>query len=804
MGMRKFTHITAGSLDEASALMGKYRKGAVLIAGGTDLLGILKDGVYPVYPQLLVDLKAIEGLDFIRETEDGLTVGALATLSEVTKDQTVREKYPLLAEAAHAVASPQLRNMGTVGGNICQEPRCWYYRNPNDTFHCLRKGGEKCNALLGENRFHSIFGSMRVGRPGCAQHCPDNIDIPRYMERIRAGRIAEAASIILEHNPMPAVTGRVCPHFCEEGCNRNDQDSAVSVRAVERRIGDYLLENAKDFTQRPAKENGKKVAIVGGGPAGLSCAYYLRLKGYGVAIYDKQPKLGGMLRYGIPDFRLSQGVLDKEIEYILAHGVEARTGKRLGQDFSLDDLKRDGYGATFLAMGSWIAKGMGLENESHPNILPGISFLEGVKWNGTRRLDGVVAVVGGGNTAIDAARTALRCGAKKVVILYRRTQAEMPAEEEEIEDALKEGVELKTLVAPKRVVIEGGRLIGLECVDMKLGEPDASGRPRPVEIKGSESLFKADYVIAAIGQDQNLLGLENKSVGSIKLTKRNGIEADPESFRTSVPGIFAGGDVATGPAAAIDAITAGRKAATAIDAYLSDGQAKTDSTREDRTGPAEPLRGINNDALRNSERASQAEVAPSKRCLDAEDYLTIGDDQFVAEAHRCVDCSCVAVNASDLAPALVALGATIRTTKRSIEAEDFFTVRPMSTTVLDADELVTEIFVPRPKAGTTFSFNKFRVRNSIDFPIVSVASVLAFTGAQIKDARIVLGAVAPIPLRALGVEEFLVGRKPDEETAELAGELACKQAFPLERNSYKIRVLKGLIRKAILAERRPL
>ena len=804
MGMRKFDHITAKSLDEAAALIGKYRKSAALVAGGTDLLGILKDGVRPVYPQLLVDLKAIDGLDFIRETTDGLTVGALATLSAVAKSKTVKDKYPLLADAAHAVASPQLRNMGTVGGNICQEPRCWYYRNPGNTFHCLRKGGEKCNALLGENRFHSIFGSMRVGTPGCSQHCPDNIDIPRYMERIRAGRIAEAASIILERNPMPAVTGRVCPHFCEEGCNRNEQDSAVSVRAVERRIGDYLLENAKSFTQPPARENGKKVAIVGGGPAGLSCAYYLRLKGYGVAIYDKQPKLGGMLRYGIPDFRLSQGVLDREIEYILAHGIEARTGKRLGQDFSLDDLKRDGFGAIFLAMGSWIAKGMGLENETHPNILGGISFLEGVKWNGIRKLDGVVAVVGGGNTAIDAARTALRCGAKKVVILYRRTQAEMPAEEEEIEDAFKEGVELKTLVAPRSVVTGGGKLVGLECVGMRLGEPDASGRPRPVEIKGSEFLFKADWVIAAIGQDQNLLGLENTSVGAIKLTKWNGIEADPESFRTSVPGVFAGGDVATGPAAAIDAITAGRKTAWAIDAYLAGAHVGAEQARsgDAAAGPSEPLRGINNEALRNSERASQAEVAPSNRCLDAEDYVTLDDGAFMAEAHRCVDCSCVAVNASDLAPALVALGAVIRTTKRSIEAEDFFTVRPMSTTALDADEVVTEIFVPAPKAGAVFGFHKFRVRNSIDFPIVSVASVLRFNGAVIKDARIVFGAVAPIPLRAVTVEEFLVGRKADEETAELAGAVACRQAYPLERNGYKIQILKGLIRKAILAEGR--
>lgn len=798
MGLRTFDHIVVKSLDEASALTGSYRKRAAVIAGGTDLLGILKDGVHPVYPQVLIDIKAIEGLDFIREDASGVTIGALTTLSEITRNETIRETYPMLAEAAHAVASPQLRNMGTIGGNICQEPRCWYYRNPGNTFNCLRKGGDKCNAMTGENRFHSIFGSMRVGSPGCSSNCPDNIDIPRYMEKIRAGKIAEAARIILENNPMPAVTGRVCPHFCEQGCNRSEQDNAVSVRAVERHIGDYILENAKALMKSPPKENGKKVAIIGGGPAGLTCAYFLRQKGYGVTLFDKQPKLGGMLRYGIPDFRLPQSVLDKEIECILSNGIDVKTEQRLGKDFSLDGLRRDGFKAIFLAMGSWVAKSMGIENERHPNILPGIAFLESVKWNGPPRLSGVVVVVGGGNTAIDAARTALRCGAEKVVLLYRRTRNEMPAEDEEIEDALKEGVELQFLVAPKKVVIDGGGLVGLECVGMKLRESDASGRPRPIEQKGSDFLFRADWIISAIGQDQNLLGLENTSLGSIKLTKWNGVEADPESCRTSVPDVFAGGDLATGPAAAVDAIAAGRKAALAIDAHLSSGRRDTDLSSA--TVP-ETLHEINSDALKNSERARIVEVLPSRRRLDSEDYMTLDEGTARAEAYRCLDCSCVAVNASDLAPALVALGSTIKTTKKSIEAEDFFTVRPMSTTVLDADELVTGIFVPAPKSGTRFAFQKFRIRNSIDFPILSVASVLTFDGAVIKDARIVLGAVAPIPIRAVSVEEFLIGRTANEETAEAAGIIASTQTFPLAKNRYKVQILKGLIRKAILAEK---
>jgi NADPH-dependent glutamate synthase beta subunit-like oxidoreductase/CO/xanthine dehydrogenase FAD-binding subunit len=801
MGMHTFDHVSVASLDEAVARLGKDRTKAAVVAGGTDLLGVLKDEIRPVSPHLLVDIKPIKGLNEISESAKGITIGALVTLTDIVANQTIRDRYALLADAAHAVASPQLRNMGTIGGNICQEPRCWYYRNLDNGFHCLRKGGEQCPALLGENRFHSVFGSMRVGVPGCCSSCPDNIDIPRYMERIRAGEIAEAGRIILEHNPMPAVTGRVCPHFCEQGCNRNAQDSAVSVRAVERRVGDYVLDHAKVFAAARVKDNGKKVAIVGGGPAGLACAYYLRLKGFKVALYDKQPKLGGMLRYGIPDFRLSQGVLDREIDFLLSHGIEAKTGQQLGKDFTLDSLKRGGAGAVFLAMGSWTARGMGIENERHPNIVPGISFLESVKWNGPPNLGGTVAVVGGGNTAIDAARTARRCGAKKVVLLYRRTRAEMPAEEEEIEDAVREGIQLEFLVNPKKVVLEGKKLVGLQCVRMKLGEPDASGRPRPVEIPGSEFLFAADWVVSAIGQDQNLLGIANKSFGTIRVTKANSIEADEETFRTSVDGVFAGGDVVTGPATVVEAIAAGRKAAASIEAYLAGRSSAPKAARAAGGAERVPLRPINEEALKRSERVGIAEVAPAKRCMDTEDYVTLDDGKVRIEAHRCVDCSCVAVCASDLAPALVALGATITTTRRTIAAEDFFTVKLMSTTVLEADEIVTRIFIPAPRAGTRFSFQKFRIRNSIDFPIVSVASALTLDGGKIGQARLAYGAVAPIPLRATNVEEAIVGRKPDEETAELAGAVAARQVFPLEKNRYKVQILKGLLRKAILGQK---
>ena len=420
-----------------------------------------------------------------------------------------------------------------------------------------------------------------------------------------------------------------------------------------------------------------------------------------------------------------------------------------------------------------------------------------MKWNGPPSLSGVVAVVGGGNTAIDAARTALRCGAKKVVLLYRRTRAEMPAEEEEIEDAVREGIELEFLVAPKKAVVEGKTLVGLECCRMKLGESDASGRPRPVEVKGSEFLFKADWVISAIGQDQNLLGLNNKSFGKIGLTKANSIEADPESFQTSVAGVFAGGDVVTGPATAVEAIAAGRKAAATIarvsrgkeggDGRLGPGGRARDSSPDQRAGARELrarqcLRGGAEKALHGQRRLHDPRRRQGQPRGSSVRRLQLRRGQRVGRG----PCPCRA-------------GSHDQDHEALDRGRGFLHGQPDDDHGARRGRAGDGDHHPAPKDGTRFSFQKFRIRNSIDFPIVSVASALSFDGAKIKEARIVFGAVAPIPLRATNVEEALVGRKADEQTAELAGEVAAKQVFPLERNRYKVQILKGLIRKAILA-----
>ncbi len=485
-------------------------------------------------------------------------------------------------------------------------------------------------------------------RGPCFLQCPANVDVQGYLAFANAGMYREALELIRETNPMPLACGRVCVRYCEASCRRNDVDSPAAINFMKRYVADLEYDNLP----RPAlaAKTGKKVAVIGGGPAGLTCGYFLATRGHAVTIFDKQPKLGGMLRYGIPEYRLPEAVLDKEINYLLSHGIEAKTGVRLGQDVGLDDLKRQGFDAIYIAVGSWIAKEMGIRNETHPNILSGIGFLEGVKRNGPPTLHGTVAVVGGGNTAIDASRTALRCGAEKVAILYRRTETEMPADDVEVKDARDEGVDIRFLVAPKRAVVEGGRLVGLECVRMELGEPDTSGRRRPVAVDGSEFVFACDWAVSAIGQEPDLQGLENATLGTIAVTKWKTIQADPETFQTTVPGVFAGGDAMTGPQAAIDAIGGARKAAWVIDRYLATGKVEKFQAEftSKRTAIA-PLDAAFFAQFEKSARESMPKLDGKERTHHWEEVdLGVNTQQVRNETSRCLSCGCASVFDCDL------------------------------------------------------------------------------------------------------------------------------------------------------------
>ncbi len=496
MTLPPFAHVTVGSLEEAAVALGGEK--ARVIAGGTDLLGTLKDRVHPEHPRLLIDIKQCFGASHVTQDETSVRIGALTTLSEVADHELVNAKIPLLAQAARAVGSPQIRNMATVGGNICQEPRCWYYRAPDNAFHCLRKGGTKCGALLGDNRYHSIFGAVRLSAPPCGGSCPAHIDIPAYLELIREGDWRAAARLVLERNPMPAVTGRVCPHFCEMSCNRCELDGAVSTRAIERHLGDQVLEDMSTFFKSPQVLTDKRVAVVGSGPAGLAAAYYLRRAGHGVTVFDAMREAGGMLTYSIPAYRLPKAVVQRQIEALGQMGIEFVLGTSIEKD-SLAGLNSD-FDSTFLATGAWHDKSLRIEGSEL--LKSGLEFLTGLRTD--RRPPGEqVLVIGGGGVAIDVAMSALRLGAKRVTMACLESRETMPAVPEEIAQALEEGVGLLPSWGPQRVLTTQGKVSGMELVRCT-SVFDAGGRFNPSFDVDTTMTVDADCVLLAIGQVPDL------------------------------------------------------------------------------------------------------------------------------------------------------------------------------------------------------------------------------------------------------------------------------------------------------------
>jgi len=401
----------------------------------------------------------------------------------------------------------------------------------------------------------------------CRQTCPAEIDIPLYIHQIRTGDYAGAVNTIRERNPLLLACGRVCPHPCELNCRRGVADEPVSINQLKRFAADYEMTSGKRLPIRVAPDTGKRVAVVGGGPAGLTCAYFLRRLGHGVTIFEAMPKLGGMLRYGIPEYRLPKQVLDWEIESILNLGVEVRTGARFGTDIQLDGLRADGFDAVFMGVGAWKDSKMAVPGEELQGCYTGIDFLARLASGEKLDIKPVAAVIGGGNTAIDCTRNLLRLGTRKVYLVYRRTRKEMPANEVEVEAAEHEGVELIFLSAPVRVVgDEHGRVTHLEYLRMELGEPDASGRRRPVPVKGSETLLATDMVISAIGQAPDV---SFAASAQLKTTRWSTIESDPATLQTNIPFLFVAGDVATGPSLVVEAFGGGRRAARSIHQFVT-------------------------------------------------------------------------------------------------------------------------------------------------------------------------------------------------------------------------------------------
>jgi len=476
----------------------------------------------------------------------------------------------------------------------------------------------------------SAYGIDKKGTPPCRATCPIHVNAQGYLALISVGKFEEALALIRQKNPFPGITGRICTHPCESLCRRKDVERSVAIDGLKRFVSDIEKEDKTDLTV--PEENGKRVAIVGAGPAGLLAAYDLRKKGYGITVFEALPVAGGMLAVGIPEYRLPRSILNKEIGYLLRMGVELKLNTPIGSKLTLQDLKAQGYEAIFIATGAHQSRKLGLEGGKSQEI-HAVDFLRKVALGESVKIGEKVVVVGGGNAAIDAARTAFRLGAKEVTIAYRRTRAEMPAQEEEIEEAAHEGIKIEYLTAPSRWIIENGQIKGMECIRMELGNLDESGRPRPVPVPGSEFIIKADTIIPAISQSSDLSFLSQKD--GIKTTRWGGIEADPLTLETSVKGIFAGGDAVTGPQTYIDAMGAGRKAAISIDRYLKGEDLRAGREEE---GPQKEYIKIDIDGVEYRERATMASLPLGERRNFKEVSLGLKEEDVIREAERCLQC----------------------------------------------------------------------------------------------------------------------------------------------------------------------
>ena len=476
------------------------------------------------------------------------------------------------------------------------------------------------------------FSIQKADKAPCRLACPAGLNVQGYVQMVRQGKYEQALRIIMEDLPLPGVLGRICPHGCEDACRRAEVDDPVAIRDLKRLAADQV--DPRDIQLECLPKRPEKIAIIGSGPAGLSAAYHLARNGISATIFEALSKPGGMLRVGIPDHRLPPKVLEREIEIITGLGVEIKTDRALGPNLSVDSLFDQGYQAVYLALGAHKGIALGIPDEDAEGVRQGVDFLREVNLKGTAPVGKSVAIVGGGNVAIDVSRAAVRLGAESVTILYRRTRSEMPAWEEEIQAAEAEGVNITYLCAPQKVLTQNGRLTGLRCIRMELGEPDASGRRRPVPISGSDFDLEIDQLIPAIGQRADLSALE--SVEGLKFTRWGTVEVDPVTYETARKGVFAGGDLQTGPWIAIGAIAAGREAAESMVRYLDHRDMAEGRTP---TAVENPVYRPIPENITKHHRAGMPELDLSRRKKTFQEVeLGLDEKTGKKEADRCLNC----------------------------------------------------------------------------------------------------------------------------------------------------------------------
>lgn len=557
----------------------------------------------------------------------------LEVFQDILKGEAREEDLEFLQSAAEAIREAGKCSIGKAG--------------PVPLLHALRFFADDfLAAIRGERKVRAGKYHSSVTAP-CVEACPIHLDIPRYVERIKEAKFAESLQVIVDRLPLPGVLGRVCFRPCESHCRRSNVDKPISIRALKRFVADQAVTGGygPEFQARPSPRTGK-VAIVGAGPAGITCAFHLALRGHLVTIYEALGEPGGMSAVGIPDYRLPRDVLRGEVEAIQRLGVEIRYGQTVGKDASLSDIEKE-FDAIFIGIGAQRSIPMKIEGEAegYRGFIPGLRYLREINEGRDPYPDGKsVAVIGGGNVAIDCARSSLRAGKKDVFVVYRRTRNEMPADPEEIQDAEDEGVRFEFLTLPVRMVQRDGAVAGLECVRMELGGPDETGRPRPIPIAGSEFTLECDTVVTAIGQGVDLSALEG--VDGLRTSEWNTLIVDELTKQTSRPKVFAAGDCETGPDALITACAGGRRAAESIDRFINGLPVEgLGEPHFDRLfgflGVYDPNEKVSKVECR--ERVEPVKLPPERRkatFAEVEGALAMQD--AVAEAERCLRCYYVA------------------------------------------------------------------------------------------------------------------------------------------------------------------
>jgi len=507
----------------------------------------------------------------------------------------------------------------------------------------------------------SAFGIEKRGIPPCRAACPLHVNVQGYIALISQGKFKEALTLVREKNPLPGICGRVCTHPCEGECSRQNVDEPIAIDLLKRFVADYEKKVDFELKIEPEKEN--RIAIIGSGPAGLTSAYDLRKRGYKVTIFEALSVAGGMLAVGIPDYRLPKDILRKEISILEDLGIEIKLNTPLGENLTIEDLKNNGYEAIFIAVGAHLSLKLEIPGEDLKGVYHSVEFLRRVNLGEKVEVGEKVVVVGGGNAAIDAARTVYRLGTKEVTIVYRRSRAEMPANKEEIEEAEKEGIKIFYLAAPTRILGKEGKVNQVQCLRMRLGEPDTSGRRRPIPLEGSEFIIDADMIIPALGQSSDLsfLGSHHLSAPAFagtclraythrqtadrcrhaqadrfKLIRGRGFEVDPLTLETNLKGIFAGGDTVTGPDTVIEAMAAGRKAAISIDRYLNGEDMRVGREGE---GSQESEIEVDTEGVEPKKRTEVATLPLSERKGNFKEVvLGFSEEEAIKEAKRCLAC----------------------------------------------------------------------------------------------------------------------------------------------------------------------